>query len=94
MPDPLVAAVAGLGVDAVELAHAFGQIPVRCLNQQVVMVVHQTPRMACPVELGDDFFQSLQKHLPVLIVLKNILAPVTARGNMVESIGKLNADWA
>ena len=46
MPDPSVAAVEALGVDAVQLAHADGQVAVRRLDHQVVMVAHQAVGMA------------------------------------------------
>ena len=62
MPHTLVTSI--LSVDAVELTHAFRQIAVRRLNQQVVVVIHQAPGMAYPVEVGNDLLQDRQKHLP------------------------------
>ena len=44
--------------------------------------------MACPVELRNDTLQYRQKLMTVLIVFKNIFAPVTARGDMIKSLWK------
>jgi hypothetical protein len=46
MANPVVSPVARLGKDSVELAHAFVQIGIRSLNEQVVVVVHQAPCVA------------------------------------------------
>ncbi len=67
MPDALVPPIAGLGVYAVELAHPFGSIAVGCLDQQMVVVVHQAPCIACPVELVDDLLQRYQEYQPALV---------------------------
>ena len=71
MPYPAMPTIAGLGGDAVELPHAFGQVPVRRLYQKVVVVVHQAPSITEPVELRDDLLQCQQKRLTILIVFKN-----------------------
>ncbi len=76
MSDTLVAPIAGLGAYTVELAHSLGQIAVRCLNQQMEVVIHQAPCIACPVELDNDPFQNQQERLPILVVLKDIFVPV------------------
>src|SRR4030067_1024116 len=94
MSDTQVPPIAGLGIYAVELSHSLGQIAVRCLDQQVVVIIHEAPGMTYPVELCNDLLQSSQKRLPVLVVLKNVFAPVPARGDVVERIGKFYADGA
>jgi hypothetical protein len=45
--------------------------------------------MAYPVEAVDHLLQCREKHAPVLVVLENSFAPVTTRGDVVKSIGKL-----
>ena len=35
-----------------------------------------------------------QKRPPILVVLENVLAPVSPRGDVVERIGKLYSDGA
>lgn len=63
--------IAGLGLDPVELTHAHRQIGVWRLDQQVVVVVHQAPRAANPVEPADDLLQYPEKHPAIGVVLKN-----------------------
>src|SRR3990172_8380220 len=94
MPHTPVAAIAGLGVDAVELTHALGQIAVRRLNQQVVVVIHQAPGMAYPVESGNDLSEGREEQQTVLVVLKDIFLPIPARSDVIERIGKFQAEGA
>ena len=94
MAHPAMAAVAGLGVHAIELAHAFGQIAIRRLHQKMVVVVHQTPGIAEPVELVDDLTQCLEKSLPIQVVVKNVFAPIASGGDVIERIGKFNTEGA
>jgi hypothetical protein len=45
----LIQPIMFLSVNPVELTHAHGQIPVRHLYQNMVMIIHQTISMAQPV---------------------------------------------
>lgn len=60
MSDPSMAAVEALCVDAVELAHALCQVPLRCLDQDMVVVGHLAPGMAYPVVAFADLTKDLQ----------------------------------
>src|SRR5579859_1424106 len=93
MPDPAVTPVACLGKHSVQLAHAFGQVGIRGLDEQMVVVVHQAPGIAQPVELPDHLAEDAQKALPVGVVLEDVLAPVAARGDVIERVGEFDADW-
>jgi len=53
MPHPVVAAVEGLGVCAVEAPHAGDQIALRGLDEQVIMVAHQAIGVTDPPLLRD-----------------------------------------
>ena len=44
-------AIEPLGVDAVQMPHALGQITFRSFDQQMIVVVHQTIGMNGPVEV-------------------------------------------
>ena len=55
MPHAPMPPVEALGIDPVQLAHAFGQVAVRRLDQQVIVVVHQAVRVHGPVEVPHDF---------------------------------------
>ena len=54
VPNPLVTAVKTLSVDSVELAHADGEIGLRCFNQQMIMIRHQTVGVADPTVTTDN----------------------------------------
>jgi len=54
MADATVNLVEPLGVDTVQLAHTLGEIPVRCLNEQMIMVAHQAVGVHRPVEATTD----------------------------------------
>jgi hypothetical protein len=50
--------------------------------------------MAHPVEPVHHLLQRREKRPAILVIVKNGLAPVTARGNVIKRIGKRYADWA
>lgn len=83
MTDPLVGPIEPLLVDAVELAHAFGQIGIRRLDEQVVMVRHEAVRMHRPIETLPHVAEDVEKQPPVDISAIDVLAPITARGDVV-----------
>ncbi len=49
------------------------------LSEQVLVVVHQAPGVAQPVELFDYLGVDVQKRISIGIVVEDIFAPVTAR---------------
>lgn len=49
----------------------------------MVVLIHQAPCIAQPVELGDYLLKYLQEYLPVLIIFKNILASIATRGDVI-----------
>lgn len=80
-----------LGIDPIELAHALGKIAVGRLGQQMVVVVHQTPGVAKPVEVSDDLREGDQKNARVFVALEDVLASITPRGDVVERVRKIDA---
>ena len=54
MPDAAMLAIEALRVDPVQLPHALGEITVWGFDQEMIVVVHQTIGMHCPVEVADD----------------------------------------
>lgn len=57
MAHPVVTAVKGLGIDAIELAHGAGQIGLGCFHEQVEVVAHQAVAMQHEMKAGDDTLQ-------------------------------------
>jgi len=78
MTDPLMDPVEPLRVDPVEFAHALGQIAVRRLHQEMIMVGHQAAGMDDPVEPFPHARQHGEKHRPVAVAPQNRFAPVAA----------------
>jgi hypothetical protein len=60
----------------------------------VVVLVHQVPGVAKPVNLLDYLGEDVRKSMSIGIVVKDIFAPVTASGNMIETVGKFEVNEA
>ena len=67
VPAASVNLVEPLGIHAVELPHPIGKIRVRRLHEQVVMVGHETVRVAPPVEALAHISAHPQEQLPVAV---------------------------
>ena len=94
MPHLAVAAIEALGIDAVQLSHAAGQVGLGRLDQQVKVVVHQAVGVAVPPEALDDRGESVQECFAVFVVAKHFLARIAARGHMIDSARKFDAQRA
>jgi hypothetical protein len=64
------------------------------LSEQVVVLVHQAPGVAKPINLLDYLGEDVRKSMSIGIVVKDIIAPVTASGNMIETVGKFEVNEA
>lgn len=78
MADPLVAAIKGLCVNAVQMPHAHGEITVGSLDQEMVVVVHEAISMTNPVEAIYGTFQQQKKGLPISGIGKYIGSRIAA----------------
>jgi hypothetical protein len=76
MTDPAVPLVKGLGIHAVQLPYTLRQVAVRCFDNQVIVVVHQTIDRADPMETVGDLSQDIQKERSIAIVLEDCFAIV------------------
>jgi len=83
MAGALVDAIEPLGIDAVELTHALGQIRIWRLHQKVVVIRHQAVGVYSPVVAFPDGGNYIKEHLPVSIGEEDRLAPVSAAGQVV-----------
>src|SRR5574341_899526 len=89
-----VAPVVELGIDTVELAHSFREVSLRGLNDQVIVVVHQTVGVAKPVEAVNDFAQALQEGFAISIVIENVFSGVAPRRHMIDRAVKFDSERA
>jgi hypothetical protein len=91
VPHPVVAAVEGLGVCAVETPHAGDQVALRGLDEQVIGGAHQVIGVTDPPLLRDPPTQQVHETRAVLIVLIDPLPGVAARGDVIERPGVFDA---
>src|SRR5574337_1098121 len=73
-----------LGIDAVKLSHAEGEVTVGCFDQKMVVVGHEAVGVAQPVITLVDVLKGVEEVLAVLIVFEDGLLFVAARGNMID----------
>ena len=81
--------IESLGIDTVQLPHAYRKISIGCINEQMVMIFHQAVGMAEPVVPKTNILQRIQEHLSVLIVSEDRLSFVSSAGDVIDSTWKL-----
>ena len=67
IPDLAMAAIKDLCVDLVELPHPAGEIRLGCLDQQMIVIVHQTVGMAKPSKPADHLTEHSQLDMLIYI---------------------------
>jgi hypothetical protein len=80
--DTLVRAIESLGIDPVELAHALGQIGVRRLDHQMVVIAHLATRVNDPVETVADVRKRLPPDDAVVVAKVNVFPPIATGRHM------------
>jgi hypothetical protein len=58
IPHPTMSSIEVLGIHPVKLAHTFRKIAVRCFNQKMAVIAHQTVGVALPVESLTHFVEN------------------------------------
>src|SRR4030065_698585 len=89
VPYPAMPLIESLRIDTVQLPHAYRKISVGCINEQMVMIVHQAVGMAEPIVPKGNILKRIQEHLSVLIVSENCLSFVSSARNVIDSTWKL-----
>ena len=77
--------------DAVQLPHALGEIRIRRLHQQVVVVGHEAVGMNQPIEALAGCTQHVQKRRPVAVGVaeKDTASLVSVGCHMIQRSGEL-----
>lgn len=57
----------------------------------MVVIAHQAIRMHPPVEASHNVCQNAQEAGPVLVIVVDRLAPVAARGDVVQRAGEFES---
>ena len=65
--------IESLGIDTVQLPHAYRKISVGCIDEQMVMIVHQAIGVAEPMVPKDNIRKGIEEDLSVLIISGYIL---------------------
>jgi hypothetical protein len=89
VPAPLVPPIEPLRVHPIHLPHRTGEIALRRLEEDVVVVAHQTVRVATKAISSHGRGQDDQEDRTVRVVPKNRLVIVAARGDVVDGTREL-----
>jgi hypothetical protein len=88
VPYPAMPLIESLRIDTVQLPHAYRKIPVGCINEQMVMIVHQAIGVAEPIVPKGNIRKGIQENLSVLIVSENCLSFVSSACDVIDSTWK------
>lgn len=94
MADPAMAFIETLGVPLVEPLHTAGQPDLGRLDEQVVVVRHQHPRVQKPAALGDDAREETHEAAAILIVTADVATFVTTAGDVPDGTRKFETKLA
>jgi len=94
MPFVAVPPVEPPRVHAVQPVHSAGDIRLRRLNEEVIVIRHQAIRMASPIEDLDDLLEQLEETEPVTVIDEDLLLAVPAGRHVVGSAGSLESGRA
>jgi citrate lyase beta subunit len=92
MACPSVTFVEELGVDSIQLPHTEGEVAIRRLDKDMVMVGHEAVGVADPIIPLVDVLEGVQEVQSILVVLEDGLLLVTAGGNVINSTGVFDAE--
>jgi len=87
-----LAAICPLGVDAVELTHPLGEVRIRRLDDEVIVVGHLAIGVAARIETAAHLTKDGEPLRPVQIVATDRLAPITVPGDVIEPTGALHTE--
>ena len=87
----MVPSVIFLSIDAVQVAHADGQIGIGRFDHEVVVVIHEAIGVADPVVPLNNCAEDEKEYLPILIVAEYLVPRIPARGNMINSFRIFNS---
>jgi hypothetical protein len=91
MTGPTVALIEELGVNAVQLPHAQGEVALRGLDEKTVMVGHETVGVAQPIVAFIDMLEGVQEVQEVGVVLEDVLRFIAPSGDMIDCAGIFDA---
>ncbi len=84
MADPLVTFIEQLSIDTVQLPHTDGEIAVGGLNEQMIMVGHETVGVTNPVVFFVDVLEGIEEIDTILVVFEDGLLFIPTGGHVVN----------
>jgi hypothetical protein len=89
-----VAAVHALGENAVDVPHQRREIGLPRAQHQVVVIAHQAVGQRAGVEAVEGLGEQVEEESPVVVVQEDRLLPVATGGDVVDGVGKFDAQRA
>jgi hypothetical protein len=94
MTCPLMTFIKQLCIDSVQLPHTKGEVTVRRLDEEVIVVVHHAVGVTEPIIAFIDMLERVQEVDAVMVVFENGFLFITARGDVVDGTGVFYAKGA
>ena len=91
MAVPLVAFIEELGIDAIQLPHAYGEIAVGRLDEQMIMVVHEAVGVADPIVSLVDALKGVEEIEAVPVIPEYGFFLIAAGSRVVDGAGVFDA---
>jgi hypothetical protein len=88
-----VSTVESLRVQAIHMAHDAGEIPIRCPQQQMVVIVHQTVREHLHTPQLMRLTERAEKYLIVRFAQEGLSAGAAAVHHMIHRPRKFDPQW-
>lgn len=79
------------GIASIEILHPRGEIRLRGLHEEMIVISHQDERVQSPSVRFDRPPQPVKPSLTVRVVLHDVLMRIPARSNMVDRTGELDS---
>jgi hypothetical protein len=80
----LMASIESLGVGAQQPFHPNGQVRIRCFQNQMKVICHQTIGMHLPTGLQTSLPKRAQKFRPVVLIQQYRFAPISTAEHMIK----------
>jgi hypothetical protein len=89
-----MAPIKSLSVGPEEPFHSKSEVWLRCFQDEMKMICHQTVGMRLPTRLQTGLLKSAKKLYPVLVVPKYRLTSITAARHMIKCAFVFNSEGA
>jgi hypothetical protein len=94
VPFAVVAAIEGLGVEALQTLHPAVEVGLGCAHEKVEVVAHEAVREACPRPPADDVGEAVQESNAVPRVDEDRQARDSTIEHVVHAAGDQWARWS